>query len=363
MKIKSFIQLFIPPIYYRVKSRIKYDIPILQERQPKEDLVYYAINEINQRYDLKLNDLEMLSREPKFGGSHQVVLGSEHESGYYGVFYIMQKYAGIPFQNFPPRKLRIQHGHICEMLEWEKSKLEKINWVWSQYVKNMYTQYTDNPHIEVVGAPFFYADPIMSEAEILKEKKRLGRNLLAFPSHSTAFADSNFDKQSFINVLKSYQSEFDSIRICVYWADYRRGLAEQYQKAGFECVCCGHIADPFFLERQKALFLIADATISNDIGSHVGFSIYMNKPHLLIPSNIEYKDIIGDLVVVKEGNNLRKNSGNYKEICSAFIGNTDFLITDEQREIVDKYWGISSVKSPDEIRALIEEAYKISDEL
>ena len=361
MKIKSFIQLFVPPLFFSIKSKIKYGTPVFIDRYPKEEMVYNSICEINERHGLKLTDLENLSMMPRFHGSCQVVLGVKDESGYYGVFHILQKYAQVPFRNFPPKDLRVQHGMICEMLNWEKAKLENINWVWSPFVKSMYSEYTQNPHIYPIGAPFFYAESILSEEEIKQEKKRLGKNLLVFPSHSTAFANCSYDNQTFINKLNTYKSQFDSIRICVYWADYVRGYAKPYLDAGFECVTCGHIADPFFLERQKALFAVADASISNSVGSHIGFSIYMHKPHVLLEDDAKWENILEGCTVTKEGMELRHHSNNYREIRDAFINKTDFVITEEQKRVVDKYWGVSCIKSPAELRKMIEEAYRLSE--
>lgn len=361
MKIKKNIRLFIPPIYYRLKCCIKYGRSILAEPQTEVDKMYHAIRAMNERYRLKLDDLPALSADVPYGGTQMVKNGDEYESNYYGSFHTLQKYANIPFRNFAPKNLNIQHGYICEMLNWEMRKLEHVNWVWSPKVKSMYQEHTDNPHIVAIGAPFFYATSILSQDEITEERKRLGKNLLAFPSHSTYHTNCLYNTEAFVNLLEQLRTKFDNIRVCVYWADYQRGFAKPYLDAGFECVCCGHLLDPFFLERQKAIFEIADATISNAVGSHVGYSIYMNKPHWLIEDNVEWKDIPQDYHVGAKATALKEDSSNLAEIHKAFINNSDFQITDEQRRVVEKYWGTNSVKTPEEMFSLIYEAYKLSE--
>jgi hypothetical protein len=361
MTAKQIVQLFLPPMYYRLKAKMKYGRPIFNIELTQVEKLYISLQDINARKELTMSDLEGLTCEPLYGGSILMSPGSVIEPNYYGGFQVLQKYAGIPYWNFSPKKLSIQHGYICEMFDWEKKKLDNVNFVWSNEVKRMYAEHTDNPYITAIGAPFFYASSIMTKEEITAEKKRLGKNLLAFPTHSTYYADVAYNCAPFINLLKEQQKKFDTVRVCVYWRDYQRGLVKPYIDAGFECVCCGHLHDPFFLERQKALFEIADATISNALGSYIGYSIYLDKPHWLVPDKFALKDHFGD--EGKREVEVWDSSPRYAELRKPFLNNPDFLIMQEQRNIVDKYWGTSCVKSPKEIRSLIEEAYEVSEVL
>lgn len=361
MKAKEFLRLLLPPICYRIKDKFKHGYSLSYEKPSKDKLMYECIRAINERAELSLTDIAGLTDEVPYGGMQFLTVG-EWEPSYYGSFYELQNYAKIRVHNFPPKKLNIQHGILCEMFDFEKKTLENINWVWSPKVLHMYGEHTDNPHIYPIGAPFFYAKSILSKEEIQKEKKRLGRNLLAFPTHSVYYADVKYDATGFINLLKEEQKKFDTVRICIYWRDYQRGLAKVYQDAGFECVCCGHLLEPFFLERQKALFEIADATISNAVGSYLGYSIYMNKPHWMVPDKFELKDLDNRGTGKKEVE-IWDSSPNYQRLREAFMNNPDYKITQEQRDIVDEYWGVSCIKTPEEIRQLINEAYNLSDKL
>lgn len=354
MTIKEFLRLFTPPMYYIIRDRL------LGNASPvNEETISYE--EIDKQYTLALVDRCKLPFQDIYGLSKDIpldwmgVLYSESmESTFYGSFQTLMSYCDLDFIKTPPPNFAIQHGYVFEMSGWEKSKLEKINLVWSRELKRLYNEYTDNSRIYPVGAPFFYADSILKDSEIVSEKKRLGKNLLAFPMHSSHFVDTNYDPKNFINVLKEQQNIFDSVRVCLYWKDVIRGRGNIFQENGFECVCCGHIFDVNFLRRQRALFEIADATISNGVGSHIGYSLYMNKPHWLIPDSFEYVDLNGT-----DGEELYSivSKKNYIDVHDAFIGNSNYVITDEQRNIVDKFWGISNKKSPEELRKLIIKLY------
>lgn len=359
MKAKEILRLFLPPICYRIKDKFKHGYSLSYEKPSKDKLMYECIRLINDRAELSLTDVPGLSDDVPYGGMLLLSVGQE-EPSYYGDFYELQNYANIRVHNFPPKRLNIQHGIICELFDFEKQKLENVNYVWSPIIKQLYQAHVDNPHIFAIGAPFFYAKSILSEEDVKKEKMRLGRNLLAFPTHSVYYADVKYDATGFINLLKEEQKKFDTVRVCIYWRDYQRGLAKVYEEAGFECVCCGHQCEPFFLERQKALFEIADATISNAVGSYVGYSIYLNKPHWMVPDKFELKDIDGSDTGKKEVE-IWDSSPNYQRLREAFMNNPDYMITQEQRDIVDEYWGISCIKSPSEMKELIKNTYDWSE--
>ena len=67
------------------------------------------------------------------------------------------------------------------------------------------------------------------------------------------------------------------------------GHTETYLEHGFECVTAGHIYDPFFLSRLKSIIDLATITTSNEIGTHIGYCIFMGKPHYFYNSSVEYK--------------------------------------------------------------------------
>ena len=359
MTTKEKIQLFVPPIYFLIKRKIKYGIDIDYKSPSDKQQLYRFIRDLHVQFHLPLTDIHALSKD--LTGLHTVSMETNDDVvNYYGGWYILQEYANRPYYQFPPKKLTIQHGITYEMLNCELMHADYFNLVWSDEVIKMHRNYTNNPNIYAIGAPFFYSNSILPKEEIAAERKRLGRNVLAFPMHSTYNINKNYNPMHFIDALHQLEKSFDSVRVCVYWKDVQRGTAKIYQDAGFECVCCGHIADQAFHKRQRALLEIASATVSNAIGSHVGYSVYMGKPHWLIPDKFELIDVYG--FEGSEEMEMVKSSANYKEIYNAFLDNSNFEITEEQRQVVDKYWGTSCIKTRNEILVLIEQAYELLGE-
>lgn len=322
----------------------------------EKQILYDYFLELSRRSKLKIQDITELSKEIGFDQYHSIILGND-ESNYYGSFYTLQLYANIQPLNLPPPDLSIQHGIVYEALAWERNKVDCLNFVWSSKIKDILKNQVGAKKVIAIGAPFFYAKSILSSEQIKKEKNRLGKNLLAFPMHSTHYINTIYNVQNFVEILKEQRSQFETVRVCLYWKDIQNGIAKKYEAEGFECVCCGHIFDIFFLQRLRSLLEIADATISNGVGSHIGYSIYLNKPHNLVPDKFQLIDIQGS-----EGEEemlCKEQSKNYWQIYNAFALNDSFEITAEQKQIVDDFWGMSEIKEPSEIRRIIEDSYSI----
>lgn len=331
-----------------LKERIdKFNNP---SRYSNREGLYRYQYEIQRRAFLPSQAIEKLS-QPIAREDMSGLIYDFREPVYYGAFSVLKEYAGLETFVLPPHKLGLQHGYVFEMHTWEQSKLELRNLVWSDKLVKMYQEHTDNKDIYAIGAPFFYAKSLLSKMQIDTEKKRLGKNLLAFPMHSSVCCDTDFDPNKFISILEEERKHYDTVRVCLYWKDILRGSHKVYLEHGFECVCNGHINDMNFLRRQKALFEIADATISNGIGSHVGYSVFMEKPHKLIKDSYHYKG--GDGVQLTD----MMTKDNFKRVEKAFLESNDYVITQGQRDVVEEFWGLSCFKTQEELRSLLLKLY------
>lgn len=315
----------------------------------KEEIYSYQ-KEIIRRSTLPLTDIITLSQE--IPEEWMMTLSFDmSESLFYGAFPALAHYAGLRDLFMPPKQIGVQHGYVFEICSWEKSKLELRNIVWSKKIVEMYHQHTSNPNIFAIGCPFFYADSILSEIELENEKKRLGKNLLAFPMHSQCNVDTNYDPNKFLSILENERKRFDTVRVCIYWKDVLRGGHKVFEDEGYEIVCNGHIFDPNFLRRQRSLFELADATISNGVGSHIGYSLFLNKPHWLIDDSYEY-------INTQRGGDAKDltdvtQKDNFLRVKNSFLDNSNYDITQQQKDVVDEFWGISDMKTPSDLRSLL----------
>ena len=233
--------------------------------------------------------------------------------------------------------------------------------VCSPYRVNIIENTPNNNGAYAVGPYIHYAKHAYSEEKLKEEKERLGKNLLVFPAHSTPGLKSNYDIDNFCKEINSLGEDFDSIRICLFWKDVLNGTDKYYKKEGYEIVTAGHYYDPLFLSRQKSIIETATMTMSNHMGSYVGFCIHMDKPHYITPLSkstfSQTKEDGNDLAerqedMSKKVTKLMQTDYEYLELLNAFSINQD-TITTEQKKLIDKYWGSNIVKTPREIRELL----------
>ncbi|MDR3063299.1 MAG: hypothetical protein LBU40_04060, partial [Methanobrevibacter sp.] len=161
----------------------------------------------------------------------------------------------------------------------------------SELRKNVINNMEKNSGAYAVGPYIAYAKHNLSPDKIKSEKERLGRNLLVFPAHSTFGVKQVFDMEFFCENIKKIGEEYDSVRICLHWKDVLLKTGEFYKKHGFEVVTAGHYYDPMFLPRLKSMIEVSTMTMSNEVGTHVGYCIYMDKPHYVLDMDVTVRKI------------------------------------------------------------------------
>lgn len=212
-----------------------------------------------------------------------------------------------------------------------------------------------NKNILAIGPYIHYARNLFTSDDYQKFKDKYGKILLVFPTHCGPETGVVFDIASFINEIERIRiNQFDSVFISLYWLDIINGKhISDYETMGYKIVTSGHRFDVNFLNRQKTLIELADLTMSNYAGTHVGYCIYLNKPHYIYKQEVKYLETEGKnsfelwtdeetrlrLLEEQEVNNCFQNYKNY--------------ISKIDRQIVDKYWGTSFIKSPNELNKIL----------
>jgi hypothetical protein len=221
--------------------------------------------------------------------------------------------------------------------------------------KRRYTilQKSTNKQLYQIGPTIAYAPDYYDKNQHQEEKKRLGKTLLVFPTHSATWSKAKYDIHSFCKRIKDIGKDFKTIRICVYWMDIILYQTHKiYEKYGFECVTAGHLLDPLFLSHLRSIIKSADLAISNNYGSQVLYSVFLGVPHYFFKDeSIQY--------TVPKGHKERQenffyNNPDGQKIYKAFktLKND---ITQEQNDLVDYYLGTNAVKSVKEMQNILNE--------
>jgi hypothetical protein len=209
-----------------------------------------------------------------------------------------------------------------------------------------------------VGPYIAYVESALSDDKLKLERERLGRNLLVFPAHSIRGLKAVYDINSFCEEIKKVSNDYDSVRVCLYWKDVLLGTAEIYQKFGFEVVTAGHYYDPMFMPRLKSIIETSTMTMSNKLGTYIGYCIYLNKPHFLLKTKVDTEKISSDGKLADKEQGLLEEvrikdiNRDIDKIYDLLSENKE-VITPEQYSFLNKYWGFTEVKSPIQLRKLL----------
>lgn len=195
------------------------------------------------------------------------------------------------------------------------------------------------------------------KSEILGLLKGNKRVLTIFPAHSITSLKSKYDIPALYNYAKKICAEFDldNIFVCLPYGDIEKGLEKDFEKHGCSIVSAGKDSIKF-LPRLKAIIEMSTITMSNSLGTNLGYCIYMGKQQILIPQKIEYEGT-GFAIETERRNKGSEYDYFYQQetelFASIFDGSSGEIINEKQKEICNYYWGLNDVLSSKEFYNLL----------
>jgi hypothetical protein len=191
--------------------------------------------------------------------------------------------------------------------------------------------------------------------------------MTVFPMHSTHHLQPKFDATHFLAKINEIRSQFDSVRICLYWADFKPETLAMYESEGFEIVTAGHMFDPQFLSRLKSIIHLSDLTMCNHIGTSVFYSIHERCPVYVIEDNIESEGhskhgkeyIDANLKDIQYRYNFRKHMIQ----LAPELTSPELIVSQNEINVVGDLVGSEQVRTPGELQRvfqLLEDLYTVS---
>jgi len=278
------------------------------------------------------------------------------DNNMYGIEYIVRRYSKI--NNF--LMYYIEHGiffgnHIqSDQLNYFSKKYLVPSSIRSDFLKAC----NNNIKVVAIGPYIHYANII--NLKYLRTKK--GKTLLFFPDHTTAsiLIQQNIKKNiDLINrIKKDYQ--ITNVIISLFYLDLDNSHIKKYKEMGYNIFCAGSKWDYNFMDRLKSVISISDLTISNSVGTHIGYCIYLNKPHTIVNTSYKkkynYSHKLINNVINSELNTTRAIQTN--EIHKYFFREDKSIyleINKEQYNICSKYWGFEFIRSETEMFDILNE--------
>ena len=280
------------------------------------------------------------------------------DCNYYGILFQLLKYCKINVNNaaLPLHEIYLEHGIVIgSLVRADLVSLAKKTLTYSDYRAQFILEQTGKAPI-LIGPYIHYAEGILSPEALSSLKKRLGRVLLVFPSHSIGAVAAEYDKNQFCMEIEKRKAGYDTVLVCMYWKDAQNGDHAYYQKMGYKLTTAGHRDDLYFLSRLKSIILLADMVISNSTGTQIGYSLFLNKPNYL------FKQQVSLVSKSKSGDNLLKNhyqpevtstKNRDNQLLYDTFNNFEEIITPEQYDLANYMWGFDCVKTPEELKAAL----------
>lgn len=271
------------------------------------------------------------------------------DTNFYGHYYWLKKYTNL--ESF---EYSIEHGLYLGSHVPYSSYLNSTKRIIT-FSKNreyhLKNAGIDKPILKI-GPYIHYVNSLLSDFEMKQLKANYGKILTVFPSHSIEGSNVRVNQKKILKKIKHLSADFDNVFICTYYKDIQEDRnIKSYEDQGYKIITAGHKYDLNFISRLKSIIELSDFTMSNTVGTHTGYCIYLNKPHYIFNQEISFTDERGQKSKeYRTEDEIQQLILEKEEIADAFKY-YKFEITKNQRKVVDKYWGISEILSPVQLRS------------
>jgi hypothetical protein len=303
----------------------------------------------NEKTNYNIEEIYQLSNKPRISYNFLI-----KDNNIYGHGEIIKCFLKINKNSFF-NNLIIEHGLVfADFVQPHilKSFANKI-FTFSDYRRDIILKYT-NKNVICIGPYIAYAESLLNESELQNLKNKWGNCLLVFPTHSIPDLKVSFNKNLFCDEIDKIGINYDNVIICLYWKDVLSGESKFYLNRGYKVVTAGNMYDVNFLNRLKSIIFLSSYTMSNSIGTHVGYSLYLGKPFYLF--NQDYKLESNKLNnEFMQYENLQKSSSTIlvKQEFVRLFSKEEKKITKEQFKFADYIFGFSQVKSKEELKKIL----------
>lgn len=273
-------------------------------------------------------------------------------NGFYGTGKVLKDYSGFSGKIYACIEHGVYFGDYINERECVKSGFPAVITFGPKRIEHLKSK--SSKLLYAIGPYIFYAHDLLSPEKIQQIKREFGKTLLVFPTHSIDRVSVDMNSVSLIQKINKFKEEhqFKTVLVCIYYKDVETGRNKEYEDAGFRVVSAGRREDDQFLNRLHTFFSIADYSISNNVGTHIGYSIVLGKPHMILTEEVHYK--ANSSAETRHVTTLYNDSAvlEKQHVLEAFEHYTD-IITENQKEVCKEYWGLGQVRSPKEMNEIL----------
>ena len=273
----------------------------------------------------------------------------------FGIGWSLRQYTGVTRSYC---NALVEHGYFfgTYIQEVEKITFAKKLLTFGDVRKKHIEAIVKDKDVFPIGPYIHYAPDHYDEKRFAEEKAKLGKTLLVFFSHSGTGESVSFDLDALIEKINSIRNNYKTVVISLFWSDINPEIEKRLRDEGYLIFSSGHRYDYYFLSRQKTMIKLADMTMSNSTGTHLAYCSYLSKPHWIVRQEIKTKALNktgeGNMAITERMSKDVISQQENNELYRAFADYSEVL-TEEQRKVCDKYFGLSYIRSKEEILSYI----------
>lgn len=314
---------------------------ISQNKRYKEIQKIFLNNDPIIDFNGYLKIVESLKEELEAGEVRPHYVGCENEC--YGHYPAIQDYCGY---YSCPSGVIMEHGvNFSVSLPSKVNLNETFALFFQSNYKNAKIHKIDPMKLTFCIGPYIhYATPLYKDNEMRKLKEKLGKTVLVYLSHSTYKERVMRNYDTYREYAERYSGEFDTILFCIYWRDVDKEMYDTIRAIpNAEIVSAGFLYDPSFIRRTKSLMQMADLVVVDEIGTSVGYALYMNK-------KVEFIKSKDSRILAQTDSQTNAYLDNQKRVEVALRKGDSGKI----KEIYEEFWGGRYIKTQEEMRIILE---------
>lgn len=290
-------------------------------------------------------------------GSTYSLKHSYGENTMYGYAEELLNYAGLSYKDIFYLPL-LEHG--ISVPDFFQSSMKHPYIFEGRYKEKLWNENSKGVHCYYVGPYIYYAKDYYEKAELNKEKEKLGKTVLVFPPHSTEVDEegkytlNQFDKYLFGSIGK----QFDSIIACIFWINLGDPYVEKLRSKGVKVVSAGFKLDPLFIRRLRTIIDFADTVLYPAFTTSIGYAYHLGKRVVCFYDKKDKPFIDSVAFTEKENDIINSGFEAMQQHFSRVFSEDAEPFSKEQRNLINTYWGLDEIKTPEEIRNIVKENKK-----
>lgn len=294
-------------------------------------------------------------RKPFFSPARRELENSSH---HYGHDIQLKRHAHLPLIGAPLHVL-LEHGlKVSRAATFESPKRWTRAYLCMGPLRATWLQERFGLPTVPIGPWIAYARPLLPVREIQGLRQDLGPTLLVVLAHSWDRVERRMDLPACVAAVQE-QTALGGYR-SVIWLRHWKDPPLPDLPPEWIVACNGHRSNPWFLDAMRTLLELSEGVASNAFGTHLGYGVALGKRlHWIEAAAEQDLSLLAgakseeEAVEWRERQRLSVELRSVLELASSALGADPASDQQALRDLLEPYWGFSSVRTAESLRAVL----------